>query len=375
MKNLGLLVLAITMLFPVTNTTAEDQVLYLASIVDKTVTTFQVNADSGELTSLTVLELPSAPGAMDLSPCGEFVYVAMAARDPETKEATAFVATLKRETDGSLVLAGNARIATRPPYIRSDDSGQYLMMAHYATGEINVYRIRDGIVTSERLDYHKTVKTAHCVEMDPSGKFVFVPHTAPNMVYQYRLNADTGKLIPNDPPFVSGPDEDHQYHQPRHIAFHPTLQRAYTSNERGGGISAYDFDPQKGTLTLQQTLSALPDGYQGGAAAADIRISPNGNFVYVSNRDLEDRDPHADSIAAFSISRRGVLKRVGTYPTVWFPRSMTIDASGHFLYAAGQKSGTLQAYRIDQKSGALQSLHTYDVGDGAIWAMCVKRSH
>ena len=144
---------------------------------------------------------------------------------------------------------------------------------------------------------------------------------------------------------------------------------AFTSNERGGGISAYSLNRKTGALKLKQTLSALPEGYTGGAAAADIRITPNGKFVYVSNRDLEEREPHQDSIAAFSINRRGDLQRIGTYSAVWFPRSMTINQSGRFLYAAGQKSGTLISYAIDAKTGALQTLKTYDVGDGAIWAM------
>jgi 6-phosphogluconolactonase len=369
MKTLCLLAMVTAMAAVSLGKVKGGEVIYVASIVEKTVTTFAVNPDSGELTKISSLQLPESPGAMDLSPSGKHVYVAMAGRDAKTNKATAFVATLERQKDNTLTLSATAAIATRPPYIRADDSGQYLMMAHYASGEINVYRIKDGIVTSEHLDYHKTEKTAHCVEMDPSGRFVYVPHTAPNAIYQYVLDAATGKLIPNTPPIVSGPDEGHQYHQPRHIAFHPSLSMAFTSNERGGGISAYSLNRKTGALKLKQTLSALPEGYTGGAAAADIRITPNGKFVYVSNRDLEEREPHQDSIAAFSINRRGDLQRIGTYSAVWFPRSMTINQSGRFLYAAGQKSGTLISYAIDAKTGALQTLKTYDVGDGAIWAM------
>jgi len=372
MKTLCLLIMVTAMAAASLEKVKGGEVIYVASIVEKTVTTFGVNPDSGELTKISSLKLPNSPGAMDLSPSGKHVYVAMAGRDAKTNTATAFVATLERQQDNTLLLSAVAKIATRPPYIRADDSGRYLMMAHYATGEINVYRIQDGIVTDEHLDYHKTEKTAHCVEMDPSGRFVYVPHTSPNAIYQYVLDSGTGKLIPNDPPVVSGPDEEHQYHQPRHIAFHPSLSMAFTSNERGGGISAYSLNRKTGALKLKQTLSALPEGYSGGAAAADIRITPNGKFVYVSNRDVEDREPHQDSIAAFSINRRGDLQRVGTYPAVWFPRSMTINQSGRFLYAAGQKSGTLISYAIDAKTGALRALKTYDVGDGTIWAMCVE---
>ena len=97
-----------------------------------------------------------------------------------------------------------------------------------------MYRSTDGVCTGELLDHHKTARTAHCIEVDPSGKYVFVPHTAPNRVYQFRLDRKAGKLIPNDPPFVDGPDKGHKYHEPRHYAHHPTLNMAYTSNENGG---------------------------------------------------------------------------------------------------------------------------------------------
>ena len=166
-------------------------------------------------------------------------------------------------------------------------------------------------------------------EFDRTGKFVYVPHTSPNKVYQYRLNLETGRLTPLKQPWVVGPDEDHQYHQPRHIAFHPTLDMAYTSNERGGGISGYKLNTRNGMLTLSQTLSSLPEGYTGSSAAADIKITPNGNFAYVSNRDTETRDRHQDSIAAFKIGSKGKLTRIGTFPTVWFPRSISIDGTGH----------------------------------------------
>ena len=194
-----------------------------------------------------------------------------------------------------------------------------------------------------------------------------MPHTAPNKVYQYKFDSSTGKLTHLKTPWVLGPDEEHQYHQPRHIAFHPILDMAYTSNERGGGISGYQLNVRTGQLTRKQTLSSLPKGYTGSSAAADIKITPNGKFVFISNRDSEKREQHADSIAAFAIDNRGKLTRVGTYPTVWFPRSISIDRTGTFLIAAGHRSGTIAAYRINPTTGSLTHLKTYDVGDGTIW--------
>ena len=144
---------------------------------------------------------------------------------------------------------------------------------------------------------------------------------------------------------------------------------AYTSNERGGGISGYELNTRNGMLTRKETLSSLPDGYTGSSAAADIKITPNGKFVYVSNRDTEQRDDHQDSIAAFRIDNKGKLTRINTFPTVWCPRSISIDGTGKFLIAAGQKSGTFASYRISADSGKLTFLKEYDAGDGTIWTM------
>ena len=272
------------------------------------------------------------------------------------RDGKAGVATLKRADDGSLSLLTTATITSRSPYIRIDRTGRYLLAAHYCTGDVAVYRIVDGICTDELLDRKKTERTPHCIEIDPSGRFVFVPHTSPNKVYQFRLDGKTGRLIPNDPPFVDGPDNNHNYHEPRHYAHHPKLNVAYTSNENSGGITAWKFDPAKGTLSRMQTLSTLPADYDGGSAAADIHITPDGRFAYVSNRDITERNEGEltnDTLAGVALDpKTGTMNLIGYFPTAHFPRSFCIDLTGRFVYSAGQLSSTLFAYRIDHKTGS-----------------------
>ena len=346
------------------------QLLYLASTQEKTIVAYEVNDDTGALTARFSNDLPGNAGPLAFSPDTSFVYAAMTGLE----EGKAGVATLKRAEDGSLTMLSTATITSRAPYIRPDNSGRYLLAAHYGAGEVTVYRIVDGICTSELLDQKQTDKTAHCIEVDPSGRFVFVPHTSPNKVYQFRLDQDTGKLIPNDPPFAEGPDKNHKYHEPRHYAHHPQLDIAYTSNENGGGITAWKLDTGRGTLSKLQTLSTLPPGYDGSSAAADIRITPNGRFAYVSNRDVTERKDGAatkDTLAAVALDpKTGRMSIVGHFPTAHFPRSFCIDLGGRFVYAAGQKSSSLYAYRIDQETGKLEHFDTYQTGGVPIWVMC-----
>ena len=346
------------------------QLLYLASIKDKNIVAYAINAETGELKERFRIDLPGNPGPLAFSPDASFVYAAMTGLDDNK----AGVATLKRAENGSLTLISTAHMTSRTPYIRVDNTGRFLLAAHYGAGDVTVYRIRDGIVSGDLLDQRATARTAHCIEMDPSGRFVFVPHTSPNKVFQFRLNRETGKLVPNDPPTVDGPDADHKYHAPRHYAHHPKLNVAYTSNESGGGITAWAFDPKSGTLSRLQTLSTLPTNYEGKSAAADIKLTPDGRFAYVSNRDVSKRnkgEPTQDSLAAVSLDpKTGKMKIIGTFPTAHLPRSFCIDLTGQFLYAAGQGAATLVAYRIDRESGRLQQLATYATGGVPIWVMC-----
>jgi 6-phosphogluconolactonase len=349
---------------------AAGQLLYLASIKDKNIVAYAVNTETGELKENFRIDLPGNPGPLAFSPDASFVYAAVTGLDDNK----AGVATLKRAENGSLTLVSTAHMTSRAPYIRADKTGRFLLAAHYGAGDVTVYRIRDGVFTGELLDQRATAQTAHCIEIDPSGRFVFVPHTSPNKVFQFRLNRKTGKLVPNDPATVDGPDVDHKYHAPRHYAHHPKLNVAYTSNESGGGITAWTFNPKSGTLGRLQTLSTLPTDYEGNSAAADIQLTPDGRFAYVSNRDVTKRnkgESMRDSLAAVSLDpKTGKMKIIGTFPTAHMPRSFCIDLSGQFLYSAGQGSATIVAYRIDRESGRLQQLATYETGGVPIWVMC-----
>ena len=148
----------------------------------------------------------------------------------------------------------------------------------------------------------------------------------------------------------------------------------FTVNERGGGISSWNFDAKTGRLTLLETLSSLPPNWEGNSFAADIHITPNGRFAYVSNRDGRKETPgkpNGDTLAAFEIDlKTGTMKLVGHYATERFPRSFCIDKTGHFLFAAGELSDKLAAYRINQKTGSLAPIGTYKTGKTPIWVTC-----
>ena len=157
-------------------------------------------------------------------------------------------------------------------------------------------------------------------------------------------------------------------HGPRHLQFHPNGKWVYVVNEQGKSVTLCDYDAEKGTLAMRQTLSTHPsdwDNTQG--SCADIEISADGRFVYASNRGH-------DSIAAFAIDQsNGELTSLGQTPTEKTPRSFNLIPGGEtFMVAAGQGSAKLVVYRRDPKSGAISPLKTYDCGQSPAWVMGLK---
>ena len=344
------------------------QLLYVAAKADKAIFAYEVNQETGELDLKFKSVLTAGPRVMAFSPDEKFIYAGVEGGGENS------IATLRRAEDGSLTLRGMARVTGLSAYLRTDNSGHFLLSADYSAGDVSVYRINDSLCTDELVDHQKTERTAHCIELDPSGQFVFVPHTSPNRVYQFRFDTKHGTLAPNNPPFVDGPDRNHRYHEPRHYVHHPKLDVAYTSNEFGGGITAWKFSRQTGTLQRWKTLSTLPPTASGDLFAADIRLTPNGRFAYVSNRDQTKRpadEPKQDTLAGFALdATTGDMTLIGYFPTPNQPRSICIDRSGKFVYSAGTETSTLFAYRIDQETGSIGKFATYETGAVPLWIMC-----
>ncbi len=347
-----------------------NQHLFLSLSGDNRVDNFLMLPGTGDLIHKQTVEIPGQAGPICESPGKYRLYVANRLRS-EGKGWKNAIATLKLETSGKLTLLHNAEIEDYPSYIRTDATGRFLFGSHYGEGKVSCWEISNGLCTGKLVDHELPGEKAHSVEISRRNNHVFVPHTGANKVSQFLFDPKTGQLTPNDPASVAGPANDRNFHEPRHILFHPVLDYVYTSNERGGGISTWDYDPNHGTLKLVQTLPTLPKDFDWTAAAADIRITPNGKFVYVSNRDNTDRKAMTgkDTITGFSINEKnGRLKQVGRTPTVHGPRSFTIDETGTFMYVAGQYSSQLATYRIDPGKGTLTLLKTYRTGANPLWA-------
>jgi 6-phosphogluconolactonase len=160
----------------------------------------------------------------------------------------------------------------------------------------------------------------------------------------YQLDLVSGKLVPNDPPWVAfTPGAG-----PRHLAFHPLLQHAYVVNELDSTVTVLAYDPETGSLRPVQSLSTLPDSFDGPNTCADVHVEPGGRFLYGSNRGH-------DSIAIFAIDQRtGELDPIGHQSTLGeTPRNFAIDPSGALLLAANQDTDSIVSFHLDSETGGL----------------------
>ncbi|MEP7258452.1 MAG: beta-propeller fold lactonase family protein, partial [Flavitalea sp.] len=136
---------------------------------------------------------------------------------------------------------------------------------------------------------------------------------------------------------------------PRHIIFHKKLPFAYTIEELSGYVSVYSY--KSGMLEPLQTLNAHPADFKGEIGSAAIRISPDGKFVYASNRGA------SNTIAIFAIDQQtGKLISKGFQKTLGEnPRDFNIDPTGNFLLVANEKTGNVVVFKRDKKTGLLKA--------------------
>ena len=333
-----------------------DTYVYVSVAGEKKIAIFKQDCEQGTLAHCRDVSVAGSPGSLAVDPKRQFLFAALrSARE---------IASFRIEPQkGDLSPIGSVSAGGNSAYVATDRSGRFILSAYYGEGKVTVHRIGPGGVLQEQaLQSIPTAEKAHAILPDPSNKFVFVPHTGPNAIFQFTFNAETGTLTPNAVPKVVAQEGA----GPRHIWFHPRRPFAYADNEMGSSVTAYKLNESTGTLTAFQTLSTLPEDFDGKNTCADIEIAPSGKFVYASNRGH-------DSIAGFSIDdHTGKLTAIGQAPTEKTPRSFNIDPAGQYLYAAGQASGKLAAYRIDAQTGKLSRFATYTVGKQPSWVQTVR---
>jgi 6-phosphogluconolactonase len=304
---------------------------------------FKLDPATGGLTRVQSLPSDSSPSFFALAPNNRHLYVNI-----ESSPTSAAAYAIDQAT-GMLSKLNQVRSgANGSAYMTIDATGKFVLQANYSSFSVSVLSVMPngelGSVVDVRMQGDQAFP--HCVRVDPTNRFVFVPNRTGNTVSQYKFDAATGKLSPNSPPSVAATEPRTG---PRHIDFHPNRRFAYVINESNASMTAYTYDAAAGTLTPIHSLPTIPAG-AASTSPADMHVHPSGRFLYGANRG------HG-SLAIFSLdATTGRMTVVGHQMLNGkTPRNFAIDPSGRVLAVGVQDSNTVALFKIDQATGKLES--------------------
>ena len=331
---------------------------YVSCADERAIVSFAMDRATGDLTRRATTPVPGPAGPsmsmpLALSPDRRTLYAAVRlapfpcsafAIDPPT---------------GALTHLGATDLPEAMAYILVEPSGQNLIAASYPGAIVTSNAIAaNGAVTGPARQIIDTPLRAHAIITDAAGRCAYVPCLGGDVVLQLAIDPPTGRMtqvgrMPT--PAGSGP---------RHMRFAPSGRHAYVVGELDARVIACTVD-EAGGLTAFQTQPMLPPdiAIPAGARimAADIQITPDGRFLYATER-------MTNIIAAWSLSpTTGAMTAIGQLPSEPGPRAIAIDPGGNFLLCAGQATGAVGTYAVNQATGALTRIATTQTGANANW--------
>ena len=248
-------------------------------------------------------------------------------------------------------------------HLSLDPRSHTLFVANYGTGTVSALPISAdgalGSVVSKQQQAgsgpNKRQKSAHAhsVAIDPSGHYLLSADLGADKVFVYRFDPTTRQLTPAVTPFVIAQPGS----GPRHIAFAPNGRFVYIDSELSGEVTAYRWDQTIGALSAIQTLSAFTPDYTGEKSAAEISVSRDARFLYLSTRNSDQLITYAIDAATGRLSEIQRLPAGGKTP--W---SFSLSPDGRWLLVANEASNLITEFKVDRRSGKLAATgRTLDV--------------
>lgn len=319
---------------------------------------YSLNLDSGELTHVSTTKNVKDPSYLAIAPNRRRLYAVNEVEDFGGKKSGALSAfAIDQRTESLRLLNQQPSLGGAPCYVVVDRTGRFLLVANYYGGNFAVLPIRRdgslGEATDLKQDSGSSINAerqegphAHCIVLDPTNQFAYACDLGTDKIMIFKFDARLGKLIPARTPWV----QVNPGGGPRHLTFHPGAEYAYVINELHATITAFTRDRVQGDLKEVQTIATLPSDFSGANTSADIHVSPNGRFLYCSNRGH-------DSIAAFRIDQRnGKLNFIAHESSRGkTPRNFAIDPTGALLLVANQNSDNIVSFRLDPETGQLSA--------------------
>ncbi|MFG0334225.1 MAG: lactonase family protein [Maioricimonas sp. JB049] len=311
-----------------------------------------LNLETGTLSDPQLAAEAENPGFLAISHSGRFLYSVA-----NSKAGNWIVAFAIDRDSGKLTELNRQEVGgANPCHVSVGPDDRYVVYANYTGGSCGMMPLADDGSLLPRSSFfqhsggsgvnerRQRAPHPHSARTAPGGELVMVPDLGQDKVRIYRVAADGRSMTPNDSPFATTPPGG----GPRHVAFARDGRSMYVNNELTSSVTVFDLNPSTGVTEAKQTISTLPESFDGNNSTAEILVHPSGRFVYCSNRGH-------DSIAAFAIDETtGMLTAIGrTSSGGNTPRNFGITPDGRYVIAANQNSDDVAVLKVDPETGAL----------------------
>ncbi|AEW44459.1 6-phosphogluconolactonase, cycloisomerase 2 family [Serratia symbiotica str. 'Cinara cedri'] len=295
------------------------QVVYVSSLESQQIHVWQLDI-AGSLKLLQVINAPWQVQPMTMHPKKSYLYVGI--------RPVFSIVSYRIQTDGTLYQASIASLPASSSYVSTDLLGRYLFSVSYSGNCISVSHINDdGLVTMPPIQQIRGAIAPHSANITPDNQYLLIPCLKEDCIRLFKLGIN-GQLMPHIQEVVNTAVGS----GPRHIAFHPNGQYAYCVNELDGTVNILSILKNGSKYCVTQTLDIMPVECNCQRWASDIHITPNGLFLYTSERTM-------NLLTIFKVGAEGrTLSVVGYQSTDALPRSFNIDHSGRFIVSASQSS-------------------------------------
>lgn len=356
---------------------SSKEILYIGTFADrgsKGIYVLNFDRTNGKISELQTVGDGEGPSFLAIHPNKKFLYAIYGKGIGAKSQTGSVIAYQINPATGKLTKLGREQPSegSDPCHVSIDPKGRFIYVSNYGTGSLSVYPIqKDGSVgkVADVIQHQgKSVNPArqqgphmHSVIPSPDGKWIYATDLGLDKIMIYAVNPATGKLTPASKPFAASvPGAG-----PRHLAIHPNGNFACSAEELSSKVAVYKVDKKTGGLTPVEQITMLPENFTEKSYAADIHFSPDGKFLYASNRGH-------NSLAIYKVDpQTGKLTVVGHEATHGgHPRNFCVDAKGEWVFVTNRDNDNVVVFKRDKATGKL----TYTGWEAKIpMAVCVQQ--
>ncbi|MCI4588939.1 lactonase family protein [Sphingobium sp. BYY-5] len=310
---------------------------------------------TGALSDLGLAIEAERPTWLVRDPRKPVLYTVSETGDDDRTQGGVLGYAVDRGTGGLKLLGRVDSGGAGPAHLSYDAASRTLFVANYGTGQVGAIAVKaDGTPDAMRSvqaptgsgpHWRQKGPHAHAAVMDPSGRYLLAADLGTDRLFVYRFDPVRQSLEPAATPALALPPGS----GPRHLTFSPDGRFAFLDTELLAEVHAYRWDARSGTLTQTARVALDAPDFAGTRSAAEIAVSPDGRFLYVSNRG-------ANLMHVFAIDRKSggltEVQRIDCGGRV--PWSFGIDLTGRWLIVTNQGSGNLAVFGVDRASGRLR---------------------